>query len=114
MMRLSQTIEACGRLITVREFDAETVYYLLAWLEQHGGGGLKVHELLAHKNELLDLVRHCIQAQDGEPLDFDNMGFGALMDIASGLQAVNQAFLILLSRTGKVPAAGEDTANPNN
>jgi hypothetical protein len=113
MMRLSKVIEVGGRKITVREFDAETVYALLEWLEQHGGGGLKAHELLAHKSDLFDLVGPCVEAQDGPPLDFDNMGFGALMDIVNGLQAVNQAFLTLLIRTGKVPLDGGDTASPS-
>jgi hypothetical protein len=112
MMRLSKTIAVGGRQITVREFDAETVYALLEWLEQYGGE-LKAKELLFFKSDLLVLVRDCIVPADGQPLDFDSMGFGALMEIVNGLQAVNQAFLTLLIRMGKVPLDGGDTASPS-
>jgi hypothetical protein len=114
MMRLTKTIPVRGRQITVLEFDGDTVYRLLEWMEQPGNDGLKVHELLARKNELLTLIRDCILPADGGPIDFDEIGFGALMQIVDGLQEVNQAFLILLSRTGKVPLDGSVSSSPSN
>jgi hypothetical protein len=113
MMRLSETIPVRGRQITVLEFDAATVYALLNWMEQPGNDGLKVHELLARKNDLLTLIRDCIVPADGGPIDFDEIGFGALMQIVDGLQEVNQAFLTLLIRTGKMPLDGAASASPS-
>jgi hypothetical protein len=113
MMRLSKALNIGGRKITVREFNADTVYALLDWMEQQGNDGLQAHELLARKNELLVLVRDCIVPADGGSIDFDEMGFEALMQIVDGLQAVNQAFLTLLIRMGRMPMDGEDSASPS-
>jgi hypothetical protein len=113
MMRLSKVLNIGGRKITVREFDADTVYALLDWMEQPGNDGLKAHELLARKNELLTLIRDCVVPADGGPIDFNEIGFEAFMQIVDGLQAVNQAFLILLIRTGKMPMDGALSASPS-
>lgn len=111
MMRLQKSIEVRGRNIVVREFSAETVYLLLEWMEHNPN--LKAHELLLHKTELLQMLGDSVEPADGQPLNADAMGFGALMQIVDGLQEVNQAFLALLLTTGRMPAAGE-AANPSN
>lgn len=112
MMRLSRSIQVGGRTINVHEFDAETVYALLDWLERHGKD-LKAHQLLAHKNDLLNMVKHCIAPQDGQRLDYDAMGFGALMEIVAGLQAVNQAFLKMLEKTSMLASTSHATPPAN-
>lgn len=113
MMRQRKIIHVGGRDITVHEFDAETAYFLLKWLEERGGAGLKAHELLNFKNEILAIVGGCIET-DCDPIDYDAIGLDALMQIADGLQAVNQAFLRLLANLGKLPTDVSNGEPANN
>jgi hypothetical protein len=114
MMRQRTNKTIGGRSITVLEFNAETVFLLLDWMEKQGGDGISAHSLLKHKDELLSMVKECLVPDDGLPIDFSGLGFTALMALVDGLQEVNQAFLTLLNRMGKVPMDGSSEANPSN
>jgi hypothetical protein len=102
MMRLRKEITVGGRQVIVHEFDGDTAYLLLEWLERVGGTGLKASELMIHRTELLSIVKDCIEPI-GAPIDFSALGLGALLELVEGLQAVNQAFLKLLTKMRLMP-----------